>query len=206
MRNKKKVPPSKQEITANELTNVRDIRGNFLYSKDNYMFAYLKIYFFNLELLGGDEKKVLTQKLSLSFEGDRNDFDYLTLPREIDLDDYKRFLKTHYQEQDSLGKRKILSIMIQEAAELSTSGENYEHQHFIKLWAKIGNNLRDTQKDLVSRLEDFRTRYEGAGIHCEILDEKEIIKLCNLFGNSQQVAYMTNESMVYTAIPQIRGV
>ncbi|MCC8027687.1 MAG: hypothetical protein LIP16_20575 [Clostridium sp.] len=203
-RNRQKEEIPKTELTANELTNVKDVKGCFLYSRDNHIFGYLKVNYFNLDLLSQEEKEVLTQKLSLSFEGDRNDFDYMTFPREIDLDDYKLFLKKRYQGEDKLGKRKILSIMIQEAAELSTSGENYEHQHYIKLWVPIGNNLKDSQKELSGRLEDFKDRYESIGIHCEILNEKEIIKLCNLFGNSQQVAYMTYENTVYTAIPQIR--
>ena len=32
------------QITANEFVNVKDIRGNFLYTRDNLALAYLKIY------------------------------------------------------------------------------------------------------------------------------------------------------------------
>ena len=38
------------QITANEFVNVKDIRGNFLYTRDNLALAYLKIYPISTEL------------------------------------------------------------------------------------------------------------------------------------------------------------
>lgn len=203
--NKKKNGNIKQQ-TANEFTNVKDIKGSFLYSKDGYLFGYLRVYPYNLELLSKEERRIKTQNLSLSFDGDRREFDYCAFPREIDLDDYKNYLKRQYQEELSdIGKRQILAIMIKEAAELSTSGENYEHQHFIKLWARTGKNINDTRHELTARLEEFMQRYEAAGINTEILGETEIIKLCNLFTNSQQVSYMTGiDNTVYTPMPRLK--
>lgn len=196
-----------KKITANEFTNVKDISQNFLYSRDGYLFGYLRVYPFNLDLLSRAEKEVLTSSLSASFDGDRRDFVYQTFPREIDLDDYKNFLKGEYQsELKSIGKRKILAVMIKEAIQLSTSGENYEHQHFIKLWKKIGNNLNDTKHELMTRLEEFKTRYEMVGISIEMLGEEDIIKLCNLYGNSRQASFdIVDDNTIYTAIPQVRG-
>ena len=37
--------------TANEFVNVKDIKGNFLYTKDDYIFGYVRLYQFNLDLL-----------------------------------------------------------------------------------------------------------------------------------------------------------
>lgn len=203
--NKKKNGNIKEQ-TANEFTNVKDIKGSFLYSKDGYLFGYLRVYPYNLELLSKEERRIKTQNLSLAFDGDRREFDYCAFPREIDLDDYKNYLKRQYQEELSdIGKRQILAIMIKEAAELSTSGENYEHQHFIKLWARAGKNINDTRHELTTRLEEFMQRYEAAGINTEILGETEIIKLCNLFTNSQQVSYMTGiDNTVYTPMPRLK--
>ena len=82
-----------EKITANEFTNVRDIKDIFLYTKDNYIMAYLQVFPFNLDLLPLQEQASLTRKLAASFEGDRKDFVYFTYPREIDLDDYKNNLK-----------------------------------------------------------------------------------------------------------------
>ena len=43
------------QITANEFVNVKDIRGNFLYTRDNLALAYLKIYPISTELFSKNE-------------------------------------------------------------------------------------------------------------------------------------------------------
>lgn len=196
-----------KHITANEFTNVKDIVGNFLYSKDGYLYTYLRVYPFNLDLLSKEEKAGITNNLSAAFSSESKDFAYMTFPREIDLDDYKNFLKEQYQsELVDIGRRKLLAIMIKEAIVLSTNGENYEHHHFIKLWKQIGRNLNDAKYELITRAEEFRERYGMAGIHMEILDEEGIIKLCNMYGNSNQAAFdIVDTNTIYSAIPQIRG-
>lgn len=202
----KKQKVNERELTANQFTNVKDIKGNFLYSKDGYLFGYLRVYPYNLDLLAREERRIRTQNLSLSFEGDRKDFDYCALPRELDLDDYKNFLKQQYQEElSNYGKRRILAIMIQEAAKLSTSGENYEHHHYFKIWAMLEKNINDTKKELLTRLEEFKQRYSSVGVDTEILNETEIFKLCNLFTNSQQVSFMTSvDNPIFTPIPMLK--
>lgn len=196
-----------KEQTANEFTNVKDIKGNFLFRRDGYVLAFLRIYPFNLDLLAKEEKRIKTQTLSSSFDGDRKDFAYCAFPREIDLDEYKNYLKEMYRsELQTIGKRKILEIMIQESIELSTSGENFEHHHFIKIWRKADNNINDTKRELLNRLEEFKQRYDSIGVVAQIMEEEEIIKLCNLFGNSQQIGFETlDKNTVYSPIPQMRG-
>lgn len=194
-------------ISANEFTNVKDIVGNFLYSRNNYLFCYLRVYPFNLDLLSREEKSSLTNNLAAAFGADNKDFVYMTFPREIDLDDYKNFLKEQYlSELVDIGRRKLLAIMIKEAIILSTNGENYEHHHFVKLWKQIGRNLNDAKYELTARAEEFKERYAMVGIQMEILDEEGIIKLCNMYGNSNQAAYdVIDSNTIYSAIPQIRG-
>ena len=194
---------SKEKKTANSLVDVADIDGCFLYRKDDYILGYLRIGSINLELLSSEELLALTQRLSMSFEGDRNNFDYFTLPSQVNLDPNKDFIKEMRQGTDDLGKRKGLTLMMQEMTRLSTSGENFEHQHIVKLWKKIGSNIKDTEKDLRNRLSDFRERYQAVGIPCEILKDKEIIKLCNLFGNPLQAPY-TGEVSKFENYPFIK--
>lgn len=180
----------KAEMTANEFVNVKDIRETILYSKDGYMFGYIHIGFLNLELLSDEEKDGLTRQLAASFENDKRDFVYVAYPRELDLDVYKSFLKEkHRQEMTDLGRKKILEELLIGANEMSSSGENYEHQHFIKLWAKYEPDKRNCEYDFKDRMQSFAARYMACGISAEILGYKDIIKLCNLFGNPQQAPY-----------------
>lgn len=40
---------NERKMTANEFTNVKDIKKIYLYTKDGYVFCYLRIYSFNLD-------------------------------------------------------------------------------------------------------------------------------------------------------------
>lgn len=196
------------ELTANEFVNVKDIKRNYLLTKDGYVMGYLQIFPYNLDLVSEEERISKIDAISKSFDGDRKDFVYQSFPREIDLDGYKDFLKRQYQsELESVGRRRLLAEMLLEAVELSTSGQNYEHQHYIKLWKKIGGNVEDSVQAMLERLKEFKERYEMIGIRAEILGYEQIIKLCNLYGNSGQISYENvSSNPVYTPITQLRGV
>lgn len=178
-------------MTANEFVNVKDIKGGFLYTRDQYVFGFLRIHYFNLDLLSQEERRSKTNALSASFGGSRKPFVYMSFPREIDIDLYKNDLKRRYSEEMfDLGRKHILQELIYEAIELATCGENYEHQHFIKIWEKAGVQNREAENVLRERLETMKVAYEGIGVSVDILSrEPEIIKLCNLFGNAIQAPY-----------------
>lgn len=192
--------------TANEFTNVKDVNGIYLFSKDGYAFCYLRIPFFNIDLLPRAEKKAKAKALAASFASDRHDFAYCSYPREIDLDTYKNDIKQRYRsEMDNRGRQKLLQIMLAESTELATNGENYEHQHFIKIWRRVGSNKEETKQILRGRIEDMKMRYNNIGVSATILQEPEIIKMCNLYGNSLQAPYeVSTEQYVYEAITTIK--
>lgn len=178
------------KISVNEYLNVKDIKKTFIYTKDNYIIGFLKIPFVNIALLDRNILESRTNNMKASWKGDRKRFTYISLPREIDLDQYKNFLKNKYaNELENLGRRKILSLMILEGTKLSTSGENFEHLQYVKIWEPIGNNLKNAEDILKSRLGDFKQRYDLAGTSAEILNENDLVILCNLFKNSAQAAH-----------------
>lgn len=187
---KKRDEVNSKEQTARDFVNVKDIKENILYTRDGYMMGFVRIHPFNIDLLSDEDRISITHRLAVSFEDDRKDFVYCAYPRELDLDGYKNFLKEKRQQEIvSLGKKRILEEMLLEANDLSSSGENYEHQHYIKIWAKYDPNIRSCKHDFMDRLQSFVSRFVNVGIQAEILDEKEILKLCNLFGNPQQASY-----------------
>lgn len=186
------------KVSANEFANVRDIRGIFLYTKDGSVMCYLKMHPYNISLLSKEEKAGRTDVLAKSFDGDRKDFAYFAFPREIDLDDYKRDIKKKYDGAfHDFGRKHILNEMMMQATELETNGENYEHQHYIKLWRSAGSDVRETERFLRTRLAEFQERYAAAGIQTEILESGEIIKMCSLFGNAQQAPFDVPANAAY---------
>lgn len=176
--------------TANDVVNVRDIKDIYLYTKNGYILCYLKIHKYNIELLSREEKAAKTSTLARSFESDKKDFAYFSLPRELDLDRYK----THIKELRSsyindYGRKRILNELMLQAVELETNGENFDHQHYIKIWKTVGNDIKETERALRIRIHDFKDFFEMVGIKTEILTMNEIIKMCNLYGNSVQAPF-----------------
>lgn len=196
---------TQNRITANEFIGVKDIRGCYLYRTDGCIMSYLRVYFFNLDLLSDEDRLAKTEVLTHSFESEKKNFVYEAYPREIDLDKYKTELKNRYKEElNHIGKRHILTIMMNEAIDIASNGENFEHVHFIKIWAASGRNRLDAEKELKDRLSDFQKRYAAVGIRTEILSEQEIIKMCSLYGNAVQAVYdVPVNNLVYEQIGRI---
>ena len=191
--------------SARDFMDVADVKGSFLYRKDGYILTYLRVYPFNLELLSEGERKGLTDSLTAMFQADRNHFTYFTLPREVDMDKYKQNLKSKYQSEMNLGRRQMLNMMMAQCARKIMSGENYEHQHYIRIWklGSVGTRL-NVEEALSERIHEFAIRYKNVGIQCEILQEADIVKLCNLYGNSIHATSETvDDSTIYAPIMQL---
>lgn len=197
-----RIDPAKK-IPTRDFVDAADVKGIYLYRKDGYILCYLRVYPFNLDLLTKEDRRGKTDVLTSEYRDDGKDFDYCTLPREIDLDKYKQNLKRRYKEADTIGKRHIIAMDMEECAELTTNGENYEHYHFIRIW-KNGTDRANVERDLKDRITDFHTMYANVGIKTEILQEQDIVKLCNMFGNSLQTSFEhVEKSTMYTPILQM---
>lgn len=192
-----------KEQTVRDFVDAADVRREYLYRKDGYIMMYLRVYPYNLELMGREERRAKTDNLTATFKDDRKDFDYFTLPREIDMDKYKQLLKEKHQQEMNIGKRHLLNMMMEQCAKIVMNRDNYEHQHFIKIWQLANKtNRKSVEEALSERMKGFEARYKGVGIHCEILQESEIIKLCNLFGNNLQAGYENvDNNVLYAPIP-----
>ena len=194
------------EKTANEFVNVRDIKDIFLYTKDSIIFCYLRIYPFNLDLLPTVDRKALTNRIAAQFDGDRKNFAYESYPRELDLDEYKNYLKQKRMEcLEHMGRKNIIDILIRQATDLSSGNENYEHQQFFKIWAEAHEKQASVEADLRERINNLRNIYLQAQIKSEVLKEREIIKLCNLYGNRRSAVFDVAENRVQAEIPLLRG-
>lgn len=194
---------SENTLNARDFVDARDVKRNILYRKDGCMIGYLRVFSFNLELKNTDARKVTAERLTASFKDDRKDFAYFTLPREIDLDKYKETLKMRHNNANTIGRRHILENMILEGLRLSTSGENYEHQHFMKVWSE-NKDEKKAEENILERLKDFQIRFANCEIDTRILNEMEITKLCNLFGNSIQASFDNQDNNItYPSIMQL---
>lgn len=195
--------------TANEMTNVRDIRNGLLYRKDNVLVGYMRVYPFNIHLLSREELQQKTDILAASFEGTDVKFVYFSLPREVDLDGYKNFLQdVHMEEIENPERKKIIREMLKQANNLASNGENYEHQHYIRLWTMLGEHYDEAvqEAELKGTMHDFMEKFAQVKIQLSMLSDIDILKVNNLFANSVQAAYDPSlTDLDYTPLTRMEG-
>lgn len=198
-----------KKLTANELTNVADISNDVIYTKDGYLIKIMRLYSINISLLSVAERKSKSDTLTGEFKGESNDFTILSIPRTVDMDDYLDYLSNKNEEEMSNPMRKmILKEMVNEATRKIMSGANFEHQHFLMIWEKekIDGNYGYVEAELEKRMRDFENRYATIQNQTKVLNDTELLRLCNLFGNSNTALFETYESNnQYTPIPWIKG-
>ena len=96
------------KMSVRDFVDAADVKGNFLYRKDGVILAYLRIYFFNIELMNQAERRALSNNLAAQFKADRKDFVYTTLPREVDMDKYRQSLKERHGSE--IGNDQVIYI------------------------------------------------------------------------------------------------
>lgn len=194
-----------RELTSNEFVEVKDIKNGFLYRKDGYILKFLRIFPFNIHLKSNEELTKITGILSSGFRGAKREFTFMSYSREVDLDSYKMFVAGKLSEEMSDPLRKMtLQEMNLEANILGSSGENYEHQFYFKIWEKQKKDNYFIEAELNERMNEYCLVFQNAGMTTKILTDIEIIKLCNLFNNSTQAPYeVTMEAVLFQPHMQI---
>ena len=80
------------------------------------------------------------------------------------------------------------------------SGEVVERQFYISLWEK---SVEGAERDLLNRARLMAENFNGSRVSCEILEQQEIVRLCNLVNNP---GYSHLEDSGFDAvIPLING-
>lgn len=80
-----KVINKKTQISANRFLNIKDIQGNFLYTLDNKVLSYLKIYTKNCKLMSKEEQKNHAQILTRNFASELKPFKLYFTNRPVNL-------------------------------------------------------------------------------------------------------------------------
>lgn len=194
----------KSEVnSANELVDVRDVVRRVLYTKTGYSIGFLRLYPINIGLLSQNEIESKCNTLTSEFQAEKDSFVIYSIPRTIDMDSYIAYLTEKYDAEMSNAKRKmLLNAMINEATEQVMSGQNFEHQFYIKIWEKT--DKKNSDKLIQERLDDYEKRYRSIQNNTKRLDDIEIIKLCNLYGNSNTAIFENyDENTQYTPMPVI---
>lgn len=192
---------SNRKLTANEETDVKDIRNNMLFTKSGYIVGFLRLYPINIDLLSESEKVSLCTTLTATFKPEKQPFVMYVIPRTVDMELYLNNLSDLYdQEISDVNRKKILRGMIREASDKVMNGNNFEHQYYIKVWETYNVNDTNLEHKINERLKNFEVRYQTVGIQTKRLEDTEIIRLCNLFNNSNTAVFENYETGIYHPI------
>jgi len=187
------------EKTANEFVNVKDIRDKFLYTKDGLIMSYLKITPISIDLFSKNEKMGIVRRLTAELSGIQYPFKFLAVSRPVDISpliqELTDCLSTTDQKQKELLKQEIC-----EMNNFAIGGEVVERQFYIVIWMKADDA---EEKEIYARAKDLVSKFSGCGVSCEILEQQDIVRLCNLVNNP---AYMHMEDTDFeAAIPVLGG-
>ncbi|WP_414732311.1 hypothetical protein [Acetobacterium carbinolicum] len=184
---KKKEP---EQNSVHDFINVKDIKGYFLYTKDNKICAYYQMDAISLELLSQNEKRALCKQLCVQMAPE-SAWRFLSVERPVDIfplvEEYSRIWTqtTEPVVKDILGKEML------EMHHFAESGEIVQRQYYFIVWEEYE---ADIERDFLKRITDIESRLASATINGEILKQQEIVRLCNLINNP---AYCHLEDMEY---------
>lgn len=190
---------NKPTISANRFLNIKDIQGNFLYTIDGKVLAYLKIYPKNCKLMSKEEQKNHAQILTRNFASELKPFKLYFTNRPVNLQrnqDYQAYLMD--KEKNSL-KFTLQGRRSRSFGNLSVRGKALESEIYLIVW---GENTEYIEQDLIKRLNDLKMKFTNSGYRTEILEERLIIQLVNSYTNPD-VAYIENQDYLESPLTVI---
>lgn len=187
-------------VAANEFVNVKDVRGKFLYTRDGLVMAYLKILPISIDLFSKNEKKQIVRQLTANMSSVQYPFQLLAVSRPVDISPLLSELSDTLTGTADVKQKELLRQEMLDISAFALSGEVVERQFYIKLWDKAADGA---ERDLLQKLKYLEGYFSDAAIRTEILEQQDIVRLCNLINNP---SYVHLEDAGFEAsIPMLSG-
>ena len=177
--------------TAQQFINVKDIRDKYLYTRGGMVFIYLRIHAISIDLYSKSEKNVLIKTLTAELSDIQYQFKFMALSRPVDISPLITEIK----------RKELLRQEILQMGGFALSGEIVERQFYIALWEKQEEGI---ERDLLKRASLLCEKFATGGVTCDILTEKEIVRLINLVNNPSYTHLEDAETAA--SIPVLKGV
>lgn len=190
---------SKPTITANKFLNIKDIQGNFLYTIDGKVLAYLKIYPKNCKLMSKEEQKNHAQILTRNFASELKPFKLYFTNRPVNLQRNQDYQAELMDKEKNATKFTLQGKRSRSFGNLSVRGKALESEIYLIVW---GENTEYIEQELMKRLNDLKMKFTNSGYRTEILEERLIIQLVNSYTNPD-VAYIENQDYLESPLTVI---
>ena len=126
-------------------------------------------------------------------------FKFIAVSRPIDISPLLTELHSLLMTSDSK-QRELLRAEMIEMSNFAMGGDIVERQFYIVLWDKA---IDGAERELMGRARLFAENFNGSKIACEILNQQDIVRLCNLVNNPSYTQIEDNG--FEAAIPLIEG-
>ena len=128
-------------------------------------------------------------------------FQLLAVSRPVDISPLLSELSATLTSSSDVKQKELLKQEIVEMGAFALSGEVVERQFYIKIWDKVSDGV---ERELLQKLKLLGGYFSDSGIQTEILDQQDIVRLCNLVNNPAYVHL--EDSGVNAAIPILESV
>ena len=197
--NKKQVDPKTQ--TANQFVNVTDISGNMLYTKDGFIFSYIKLTPISVDLLSPTEKKLLINNLTSELSSENKPFQFFAISQAVDM---TKLLGKLNDVKDGVvddnTRNKLIYNEMNQITSLALSGDIIERQFFVIIWER---QSEDSEHILRRRANDLTYKFQSCGITADILDTQKIYQLLKLFAHPYSKDNNIKDDIYAPTIPLI---
>ena len=170
-------------------------------TRDNLALAYLKIYPISTELFSKNEKRLIAKQLTVSLSSAQYPFQLLAVSRPVDISPLLSELSATLTSSSDVKQKELLKQEIVEMGAFALSGEVVERQFYIKIWDRVSDGV---ERDLLQKLKLLGGYFSDSGIQTEILQQQDIVRLCNLVNNPAYVHL--EDSGINAAIPILESV
>ena len=164
--------------SLNEFLNIKNIDENFLYTLDNKVITFIKVYPINTELFSEEELENKMDSMSVEFSNEQYAYSIFVIPRKVDISDYvkeQEELKKNIQDEISI---KIVEKRIIATHELVADKNIIENEFYLYIWEEDSDNVKEK---ILKRANNWRKRFKDCGFETEILEKTQIILLAKSF-------------------------
>lgn len=165
-----------KQKSCNEEINILDIKNNVIYTRDNYVIMALKLNAINIQLFSKRELNQKVKEITSELASDLKELKFLSISRPVDVTDLVEKLRGILSKSESQKQKNLLKQNIRETIRLTITGDVVERQNFITIFDK---NSDMVEKELLKRAMDMVNNFGNCGIKVDILNEQELIQLCN---------------------------
>ena len=164
--------------SLNEFLNIKNIDENFLYTLDNKVITFIKVYPINTELFSEEELENKMNSMSVEFSNEQYPYSIFVIPRQADITEYvkeQEELKKNIQDEISI---KIVEKRIIATHELVADKNIIENEFYLYIWEEDSDNVKEK---ILKRANNWRKRFKDCGFETEILEKTQIILLAKSF-------------------------